>query len=377
MAGALGALALVVVAVALAARSEPAPREQARPTLPPYPPAPGLVDPGTGVAVLDTAVVGDLLYALVGSCADPAGAPPCRVRLLVRAEGRWSETALRLPPAGGGDGLPGRLVVTGTDSRYLAVLDEVRARAYVSADSGRTFADHPLRTGPPVPALPAGLLPEVSDGRLVVLDPTSGAQLPLASQPPIAGLRSVSWESMSAGEAGVLRAAGQEGDTLVVAASTDGGRRWTRTELGRLPSEVPGMALVPPPFSEVAYLLVSTARDPNGPFGLTEVWRTDGPSAWTRIAPPGARLPGYVEAVGMSDGGILITDGAGSGWRMWETGTLRPLSSPTTDGSGLLAPVTVRRDLSSGDVVAVTADRQHLLVLPRLATQWTVERLPG
>lgn len=372
----LGALALVVAAVVLAARSEPPPRQRAGPTPPATTSSPGPDDPRAGVTVVDTAVVGNLVYALVGSCADPAGGASCALRLLVRADGRWSGTALRMPPAAGGDGLPGRLLVTGPEGRYLAVLDEVRGRTYVSADSGRTFADHELRTGPPVPALPEGLRPEVSYGRLVVLDPTTGVLMPLATQPPVAGLRSVSWEPSSAGEAGILRAAGQQGDTLVVAASTDGGRRWTRTPLGRLPAAVAEIALVTPPGDRAAYLLLPAA-DADGQTELAVVWRTDGTSAWRRIAPPGARVTGYVGAVGMSDGGILITDGAGSGWRMYETGTLYALDSPTTDGRAPLAAVTVRRDLASGDVVAVAADRRHLLVLPRLATRWTVEQVPA
>lgn len=373
-----GAVLLVAVAALLAARSTPdrPQRPVAVPTtLPPYTPAPGLV-PETGPAsvVLDAVPAGDLIYALVASCGS-GGTLPCGLALHALAGGRWTETPLRLPFARDGTDMAWRLVVTGPDERYLVVFDAAHSRAHVSADAGRTFTERAVRAGAPVAAVPAGLVPDIAGGRLVVLDPVSGQLRPLATQPPVGTVRAVGDDALVPDD-GVLRAAGQVDGVLVVASSSDGGRRWTRAELGRVPYELPRITLVSPPGGPpAAYLLASARRGTDGNLALGEVWRTDGGSAgWTRIARPAARLPNYVDAVGMSDGGILVTDAASSGWRVFQDGTLRQLPDQPESGPARL-PIRLRRG-GTGLLVATATDGRHLLTRERLATGWTPVRLP-
>ena len=376
-----GVLILVAGAGILAARSEPPARQPAaRSTLPPTPSGePGRTGDGAGrpgYAILDTAASHGRLFALLGSCAGVDGGGPCDYRLLVHAGGRWTTTplpAFRLPAGGG---FFARLLLTGPEDRSLVVLDEPLSRAYVSTDSGRTFAVRPVDDGPPVAALPASLVPEVVDGRVSVLDPGTGRRRALVAQPPLGSPAvTVSWEEAAGG---VLRAAAQARDAVVVATSVDRGRTWTHSVVARVPYPVPALRLVSVPGRPAAYLLASTRPGPDGQLRLATVWRSTAPAdRWRPVVGPAAPLPAFAEAVGMSDGSILlVTDSTGGGWRLFEAGRMRRVPEPVGE-DGVPMPAILMHRSPDGTVTAIAGDGRHVLRWQRLAPGWRAERLPG
>jgi hypothetical protein len=354
LAGVVAVVLLAAVAIVLAARSSG--RPAAAPAPRPAPLAAPVVRP-PAYLLYDTAVAGGRVYALAGVCAGR-----CGYRLLSWDGTRWSSTRMSVPASAVS---PGRLLVTGP---YLTVLDGTRPGAYVSRDGGRTFRARAGGTGAPVAAVPAGLVADTVDGAVGVFDPAAGLRHRLRTQ-PMADVRSV------AAVGRTLYAVARTGTALVVAASTDAGRSWRRTTVARVPYRTPELSLIPGADGH-AYLVV-TRPLPAGDPGVVQVWRS-GPD-WTRLVDYSRTVgstPKFTSAVGERNGGILMADGAAGGQLVYDTG--RSVSfqlPPGAAGDPPLVPAVLRR---GGDtVVAITADRGHLLLRHDHQAGWTVVPLPA
>ncbi|HEY6744211.1 MAG TPA: hypothetical protein VI357_00705 [Mycobacteriales bacterium] len=356
----LAGVAAVLVAgvVVLAARADgdpPAPRAVPAPVVPP--PA-GVVRPPPYL-VFDVTVAGDRVYALARVCGKTR---TCGYRLLAFASGRWTSTPLAVPRTAE---VPGRLLVTG---QSLAVLDGSVPGAYVSTDGGRTFRTRPARTGPPVPAVPDGLVAELGERGVGVFDPATGAWRPLATQ-PMTGLRSV------AATGRTLRAVARQGTALVVATSTDAGRTWTRATVTRVAYRTPELALVGAADGS-AYLVVTRPLAAGEP-GVAAIWHS-GPT-WTQSADflqQGGSTPRFSNAVATPTGGVLLADGLTGGVLAYDTGREVLAVPPGGTGDPPLIPYLLRSD-AAGTVAAVTADGGHLLLRRSTDVSWTVVPLPA
>jgi hypothetical protein len=348
---------LVGLAVLLAARSSGRPAAApARPPAAPVQAAPVVRPPS--YYLYDIAVASRRVYALAGFCTGR-----CGYRLLTWDGSSWSSTRLAVPISSVS---PGRLLITG---RYLTVLDGTRPGAYVSRDGGRSFRSTSGRTGPPVAAVPGGLVADLGDGGVGVFDPVAGVRHPLRTQ-PLPGVRSVATVSRT------LYAVARQGAGLVVAASTDAGRSWRRTTVVRVPYRTPELALVPGADGS-AYLVV-TRTLPAGEPGVVQVWRNAGRS-WTRLVDYSRSLsstPKFTTAVGNPSGGILLADGAAGGQLVYDTGRSVNLHLPGgAVGDPPLVPAVLRRGADT--VAAITADSGHLLLRNDHDAAWTVLMLPA
>lgn len=236
--------------------------------------------------VYDVSLANGRLYALAGAC---VATPTCGYRLLGWDGDRWTSTPLAIPRTAE---VPGRVLATG---RYLTVLDGSEPGAYVSTDGGRTFRTRPARTGPPLDAVPAGLVAELGERGVGVFDPATGAWRPLATQ-PMTGLRSV------AATGRTVRAVARQGTALVVATSTDAGRTWTRATVTRVPYRTPELALVPA--ADGSADLVVTRPLAAGEPGVAAIWHS-GPT-WrlaTDFQQQGGSTPRFSNAVATLTGG--------------------------------------------------------------------------
>jgi hypothetical protein len=354
--GLAAALALAAGVIVLAARADPAP-PAARPA--PAPAAP-LVTRHPRYLLYDVAVAGGRVYALAGSCVTS-----CGYRLLTLAGGRWASTPMTVPAAAVS---PGRLLVTGTGNRFLAVLDGTEPGAYVSTDGGRSFTSRSGRPGAPIDTVPAGLVPELGAGGAGVFDPVAGRWRPLLHQP----MRDV----LSVAAAGpVVYAAARAGTALVVATSRDAGRSWTSTTVTNVRYKTPELQLV---LSDGRAYLVVTRPLPAGEPGVATVWR-DGP-AWTRVldySRATTSTPKFTSAVGEPNGGILLADGTSGGVLAYDTGrSVNFYAPPGETGDPPLIPSLLRRD-TGGTVAAITADGWHLLVRQDTDVGWMNVPLPS
>ena len=349
-------LVLVVLAVVLAARSSgrpvaAPPRPLAAPVQAPAVRAPNYL-------LYDAAVANGRVYALAGFCVGR-----CGYRLLTWDGSGWTSTRMTVPVSSVS---PGRLLVAG---RYLTVLDGTRPGAYVSADGGHSFGFTSGHTGPPVPAVPAGLVADLGDGGVGVFNPVDGLRHPLRTQ-PMPDVRSVATVGRT------LYAAARRGAGLVVASSTDAGRSWRRTTVVSVPYRTPELALVPGADGS-AYLVV-TRTLPAGDSGVVQVWRSTGRS-WTRLVDYSRSIsatPKFSTAVGDPNGGILLADGSAGGQLVYDTGRAVSFQLPAgVAGDPPLVPTVLRR---GGDTVAaITADGGHLLLRHDHDAGWTVLPLPA
>ena len=360
--GLAAVLALVAAVVVLAARAGGDPPEQRAAPVPVVAPP---TDPPVAVrqppyVIFDVTVAGDRVHALAGACKNTRA---CGYRLLTYDGDRWSSTPLAVPRTAD---VPGRLLVTG---RTVSVLDGTTPGAYVSADGGRTFRTRPARTGPPVAAVPDGLVAELGERGVGVFDPATGAWRPLARQ-PMTGLRSV------AATGRTLRAVARQGTALVVATSTDAGRTWTRDTVTRVGYRTPELALVGA-VDGSAYLVV-TRPLPAGEPGVATIWHS-GP-AWTQSADflqQGGSTPRFSNAVATPTGGVLLADGLTGGVLSYDTGREVLLSVPPgLPGDPQLIPYLLRTD-PAGMVAALTVDGGHLLLRRSNQVSWTVVQLPA
>ena len=348
-------VALIGLGVVLAARSSGQP-VAAPARLPAVPLQAPVVRPPS-YYVYDAAVANGKVYALAGFCIGR-----CGYRLLAWDGAHWSSTRMAVPASSVS---PGRLLVSGG---YVSILDGTRPGAYVSRDGGRTFATRSGRTGPPVAAVPAGLVADVGDGGVGVFDPVGGERHPLRSQ-PMPDVRSV----VTVGH--TLYAAARQGTGLVVASSSDGGRSWRRTTVVRVPYRTPELALVAGTGGS-AYLVV-TRTLPAGEPGVVQVWRSSGRS-WTRLVDYSRSIgstPKFTTAVGEPNGGILLADGSAGGQVLYDTGRSVSFQLPGgAVGDPPLIPAVLRRGGST--VAAITADGGHLLIRQDHQAAWTVLLLP-
>jgi hypothetical protein len=310
--------------------------------------------------VFDVTVAGNRVHALAGVCATIR---TCGYRLLTYDGDRWSSTPLAVPRTAQ---VPGRLLVTG---RTVSILDGSKPGAYVSTDGGRTFRTRPARTGPPVAAVPPGLVAELGERGIGVFDPGTGAWRPLAAQ-PMTGLRSV----VATGR--TLRAVARQGTALVVATSTDAGRTWTRATVTRVPYRTPELALVAAPDGS-AYLVVTRPLAAGEP-GVAAIWHSS--PTWTQSADflqQGGSTPRFSTAVATPTGGVLLADGLTGGVLSYDTGREVLLSIPPGQaGDPPLIPYLLRTD-AAGTVAALTADGGHLLLRRSTQVSWTVVPLPA
>jgi hypothetical protein len=354
--GLAAALVLIAGVVLLAARAggdppairaAPAPVATVVPRPPPY-------------FVYDVSLANGHLYALAGLCVTTR---TCGYRLLAWDGDRWTSTPLAVPRAAE---VPGRLLVIG---KYLAVLDGSTPGAYVSTDGGRTFRTRPARTGPPVDAVPAGLVAELGERGVGVFDPATGAWRALATQ-PMSGLRSV------AATGRTVRAVARQGTALVVATSTDAGRTWTRATVTRVPYRTPELALVPD--ADGSADLVVTRPLAAGEPGVAAIWHS-GPT-WTLATDfqqQGGSTPRFSNAVATLTGGVLLADGSTGGVLAYDTGREVSLAVPPgAEGDPPLIPAILRTN-GAGMVAAITADGWHVLLRLGTDVSWTVVRLPA
>lgn len=307
---ATGVAAVAAVAVLALPRVDPA-------SEPAGPPAPV---PVTGQLV-DIAFGRTAAYALLGDC-EPA-VTGCRYDLLASGDaGRtWTRLRAPLPPPADGDGFSAELLVTGDDD--LAVRDPIRARIHVSTDRGRTFAVRTPAPGPAVDAVPPGLHPEATQcggegcrpARVVVLDPATGRQHPLRSQ-PVTGSTHL---DVAVGVDGRIWVTGRDGGRLVTAVSADRGRSWqTLGALSGPPVRLYRVVPLPGPGAG-AYLVTGQEDDQRALNAFSDLWRLDG-TGWTRVTPPGAPWSALT-SVGLLDGELLLTTEQSEVWRTSGRGT--------------------------------------------------------
>jgi hypothetical protein len=355
--GLVVALALAAGALVLASRASPDAPEPDRPA----PTAVAVTPLRPHYYVYDVALANGKLYAVAGFCVGR-----CGYRLLAWDGTSWATTPLTVPADATS---PGRLLVTGARDRYLAVLDGTAPGAYVSTDGGTTFGIRPGGDGAPVPAVPAGLVPELGTGGVGVFDPAAGRWHPLASQ-PMPGVLAVTATRTA------LYAAARSGSALVVATSRDAGRSWTRTTVTSVRFKTPELDLVPADNGS-AYLVV-TRPLPAGEPGVASVWH--GGPAWTRVidyAQAGGGTPKFTTAVTVSAGGVLLPDGSSGGQLAYDTGRTVNFYLPAGRvGDPPLVPSLLRRG-TDGTVAAITADGWHVLIRHDRDVGWSVVPLPG
>ena len=323
-----GFAALVAVAALYAVRDDAAP---ARAPAPPVLQSPAATVPVSSPPeqVVDVAVGGDTLHALLGSCAGPEQGRYCAYRLMAQTRGGpWTPVPLPLPPPDVRTGFAARLMLTGGDT--LTVVDESRGQAYVSEDRG-PFAVRRIRNGPPLAAgLPAGLVPELVAGRVVVLDPATGLRRPLAAQPRPGVPRHV-----AAGPLGDLWAVAEPGSRVVVAHSADGGRSWRTAAVPGLRPGLDRLWLVPAQDGGV-YLLGGRRSPSTGGVVLAELWRQPGTGgSWSRVG-RGPR-PRSVGSVTPGRSGLVMTEETGALWRLSPGGSFERLPDPEVAGTPVRA----------------------------------------
>lgn len=316
--GLVGTVAVLGAAALLASRAEPDPR---RPVAAPTPTAVRVVPPpepallGNGW-VADVAVSADRLYVLVGSCSGPEQARECSYRLLSRTRGAgWQNTAL--PP---GEPFPARLLLTGEDT--VTVLGWGDA-AFVSR-RGERFGAIKVRTGPALrDGVSSGLVPEVRDGRLVVLDPATGLLRALAAQPRLGTVP----VTVAAGPLGDMWVAGRTRTGVVVAHSPDRGRQWEPA------TPIPGLRRDPQlrlvAAQDGGASLLAGRPEPERPL-LTGIWRAGpGSGRWRRLTVPSG-LRAIRSAVAGRNG--LVVTGASGLWRVSPDGRVEQLPDPSVRG---------------------------------------------
>jgi hypothetical protein len=312
--------------------------------------------------VLGTAGNSSWTYALLGSCR----ATGCTYRLARRdpfgVRPAWLPLR-NLPSPPDVDGRSAELVALGEDT--VAVLEKSKGRGWVSDDGGIHFRAIAVLPGRALPAVPAGLTPELGGcagcaGQVGVFDPATGRRGRLAVQPPLTPPPSTFAES-----GGVLWAASATRRAITVAVSTDRGRTWrTRT----LPASAPrsGAPLLVADGSR-AYLVLDR------PDGRPEaqVWVTASPTAPWRRLEGDQRMQSVTGAVVAGDSLLVCADG---GFFRQRGGRIAPVtppaggSMPFVDGLATGAPSVV--------VAHIAYARGSILVSSDGGETWQVEALP-
>jgi len=323
-----GFAALVAVVALYAGPGDPAPVRAPAPAAIRSPAAtvPVMSPPAQ---VVDVAVGNDTLHALLASCAGPEQGRYCAYRLMAQTRGGpWTPVPLPVPPPDVRTGFAARLMLTGGDT--LIVVDESRGKAYVGRDRG-SFAVRPIRDGPPLSAgMPAGLVPELVAGRVVVLDPATGLRRPLAVQ-PLPGVP----RDVAAGPLGDLWAVAEPGSRVVVAHSADGGRSWRTAAVPGLRPGLDRLWLVPAQDGG-AYLLGGRTSPSTGGLVLVGLWQQPGAGgSWNRIG--GAPGPRSVGSVTSGRSGLVMTEESGALWRLSPGGSFERLPDPQVAGTPVRA----------------------------------------
>jgi hypothetical protein len=188
-----------------------------------------------------------------------------------------------------------------------------------------------IRDGPPLSAgMPAGLVPELVAGRVVVLDPATGLRRPLAVQPPPGAPRDV-----AAGPLGDLWAVAEPGSRVVVAHSADGGRSWRTAAVPGLRPRLDRLWLVPAQDGG-AYLLGGRTSPSTGGLMLAGLWRQSGAGGnWNRVG--GGPGPRSVGSVTSGRSGLVMTEESGALWRLSPGGSFERLPDPQVAGTPVRA----------------------------------------
>ena len=180
--------------------------------------------------------------------------------------------------------------------------------------------------------------------RVVVLDPATGLESPLRTQP----IARSTHNDVTTGADGRIWVAGRDGDRLVSAVSDDRGRSWRQlAPLGGPPVRL--YRLVPVPGGG-AYLVTGRQDAQDVLNAFSDLWRLDG-ARWVRVTPAG--IPrSALTAVGLADGELLLTEEDGGTWRTSGRGT-RIARDPDPVVDGVPLPVAVL-ERSGGLIVGET-----------------------
>lgn len=246
-------------------------------------------------------------YALARSCAK--GNEDCRYTLYRTADGAKTWQPRQLPrPDNGASYFAATLYVLGPDAVAIDRPVGDKADRIYSNDSGRTWneatsarpAGSSLNVGELVVGA-CGAKPHLSQGctDIGVIDPDSGAFVPVPEQPPLTGI-SVGSVVTSGGSwwAGGTSLSTHNG---AVAVSRDGGKTWLSGDLG----EVVPLAVVER--DGVLYAIGFAHSVETSGLG---VWRSDnGGRAWTLTGVTDKLNDVVGSPVAASDGSLTVSDG--------------------------------------------------------------------
>jgi DNA-directed RNA polymerase specialized sigma24 family protein len=328
-------------------------------------------------------------YALVGACTGAGEPIRCGYQMWVSGDRgrRWHPTELPLARPKPHAGFAARLQVDPGADR-LAVMDPAARMVLLSADGGESaYQRHQLTNGPPLAAVPAGLQPDidvcgtgctprVSTPLVSVLDPDTGVRSHLRSNPALAPGTPV--QSLALGDDGVIwvAGAGRHSGRVQTAYSPDRGRSWQRLPVPGDPA-VGWVRLVSVPGGGATYLLAGDHDGFVGRNNLTTIWWIGDPSqpdtGWAPVTLP-VWPDSAQSAVGLTGGGLLISQENGATWRIDRNGQFELVSDRTVEGH------TARlRDIRRGPgrMLYGTTDNDDLAVLVSEddGASWSLRRI--
>jgi RNA polymerase sigma factor (sigma-70 family) len=354
-----------------------------------------LVEPGptsgapARMQLVDVRFGADTAYALLGVCTGANEPMTCGYQLWVsRDRGRrWDPRDIPLTGLEPNAGFAAELRVDSRTDR-LTLIDPATGMVFLSTDgAGPSYGSKELTSGPPLDAVPPGLQPDldtcgegctprVSTPLVSVLDPATGVRHDLRSNPALTPGTPV--QSIVLDDDGVIwvAGAGRQGGLAQTAYSLDRGSSWRRL-LVPGGAKVGWVRLVSVPDNAATYLLAGDYDGSRGRNNLTGIWWIGDPSepgtGWVPLTlwvwPESAR-----SAVGLTDGGLLISQESGATWRIDRNGQFALVSDRTVEGETARLR-DVRR--GPGPLLYGTTDADDLAVLVSEddGASWSLRRI--